>query len=733
MKIRASSVSAKNVVARSILAVAVGAAVASVFSINDDVITGNGREVNLHYGDTRLNFQDVNGTQPPAVPGDPIALTLDTSMGLRPTGDALGPEEVTNGTFDDGLTGWEETLATPTNTATLESGAIRLVRAEGEGESVVRSANPVTLIAGETYRVTFEQLAVQNNRNFALYHGDQNLLQGDNDLGVKTAFVTAEGGESIIDLRMRGPTPSVGTTHESLIDNISIRRVVPISERFEGLGDDVWNHADVTTTGDAEIISTNTYRLYSSDGSLSAIAEPNTPGSTGSFYLIRFSVDSIATLGGGVRIGNSGPTVTEVGTYELVTVKEGDFSVFFKRVSGVTDIQITVHFARQLPGNHDSQGTETARKWLGRYPRFGRRNLLSNTTNLNTTTAGWGPIGGIVAADIGPWEYGRRIELSGGTASWHRLAADGANENFVVEPGEKISLGVIYEAGTSGRITLIARDTENGNQCSITGPVGNVTTDSVAAGSISNVVNEDLGGGRYYAAFTLTKGAATTNLRPDVGPASTVGDSVVVLAIQFERSDAPTPVQHVFANYDITEPGVDDIWAGWHDGDDDLSQTAPIDLSGSSTITLAVSGYLPEKPDTIDTVLVSHGDAPRSWISVNDEAGALYGVSQGTVSDFVNAGPGTALVPFAAVNRADISAPSQNLIYRGAVDVEMNSTDTLGTGTFVEAPLAVGGRVGGLAVSKAFIKRVVLLDRDVGAEAAASLAAELKAETGVAP
>jgi hypothetical protein len=46
-------------------------------------------------------FQDATGTIPVVNPGDPVGLSLDTSKGL-----VLGPELVTNGTFDTDLSGW---------------------------------------------------------------------------------------------------------------------------------------------------------------------------------------------------------------------------------------------------------------------------------------------------------------------------------------------------------------------------------------------------------------------------------------------------------------------------------------------------------------------------------------------------------------------------------------------------------------------------------------------------
>jgi hypothetical protein len=91
-------------------------------------------------------FQDTAGSVPVTTPGQTVALMLDKSRGL-----VLGPELVTNGTFDADLTGWNTgSGATITrDTAIFPSGGL-LVTASG-GTASFSSTTVSGLVAGKRY------------------------------------------------------------------------------------------------------------------------------------------------------------------------------------------------------------------------------------------------------------------------------------------------------------------------------------------------------------------------------------------------------------------------------------------------------------------------------------------------------------------------------------------------------------------------------------------------------
>jgi len=88
-------------------------------------------------------FQDTAGTTPVTTPGQTVALMLDKSKGLT-----LGPELVTNGTFDTDTSGW-----TPTNaTLSVSSQRLRITKLSTYFSS---AAQQITgLDASKTYQLT---------------------------------------------------------------------------------------------------------------------------------------------------------------------------------------------------------------------------------------------------------------------------------------------------------------------------------------------------------------------------------------------------------------------------------------------------------------------------------------------------------------------------------------------------------------------------------------------------
>lgn len=120
---------------------------------------------------------------------------------------------------------------------------------------------------------------------------------------------------------------------------------------------DAWNNVgpELTPTtasvfGEASVISPGVYRLYSSAGAFSGINAATT-GSTvvGKKYILRFTVDSITTLGSGLTIESAeNPTVTTIGP-KVFVVTTVNASLFIKR-SAACDIQISSISVREWLG-----------------------------------------------------------------------------------------------------------------------------------------------------------------------------------------------------------------------------------------------------------------------------------------------------------------------------------------------------------------------------------------------
>lgn len=135
-------------------------------------------------------------------------------------------------------------------------------------------------------------------------------------------------------------------------------------DKSKGLvrGPNSWNDAAVSVLGASERVSGNAYRVRSTDGAYAAIGS-NGSTAVGKLYEVSFTIDAVTIPGGGLQVGNAGTIYSTVGEKRTVFVGEGG-SAILKRVSGVTDIQVSNISVREIPGNHASQPTVTARPTL---------------------------------------------------------------------------------------------------------------------------------------------------------------------------------------------------------------------------------------------------------------------------------------------------------------------------------------------------------------------------------
>jgi hypothetical protein len=98
--------------------------------------------------DATTLFTDVAGTTPVTAPGDAVALQLDKSQGLT-----LGPELVTNGTFDTDLSGWTTELISDATFAYSSGQAVLDTGASGENSNFFQN---ITTVVGKVYTITFD-------------------------------------------------------------------------------------------------------------------------------------------------------------------------------------------------------------------------------------------------------------------------------------------------------------------------------------------------------------------------------------------------------------------------------------------------------------------------------------------------------------------------------------------------------------------------------------------------
>jgi hypothetical protein len=336
--------------------------------------------------DSRLLFQDVNVMEPVVSVGDPIGLALDTSQGLRSTGPALGPELVTSFSDFGSVNGSD-------GTSTIVDGMLQVEASAGDGIGAV-GLELSGLVVGETYVVRVDvDSSSENDARPGLRLGiaenpssNYDVLElantGSNYGAPKTeiGYFTYTGGTLYASIGVR----NAGSTSAEWVrlSKFSVRRVIPISERFSGLGDDVWvTPPNTLGTG----WSNDGGGVYSVDGTQTDNSNLRNTGilTIGRTYLVNVTVDAFPAGGLFFDAGGSTFSFTATGGYQFIVTP---FSGTAAQVTAVAGTVATVSniSIRPLPGNHATQPTSTARPLYGRYPAGGRRNELNATASLAT-------------------------------------------------------------------------------------------------------------------------------------------------------------------------------------------------------------------------------------------------------------------------------------------------------------------------------------------------------------
>jgi hypothetical protein len=564
----ANSLMARPLTAVALMASAVGEAVAR-FSISDLFANGE-KGANLDKGDSRVTFQDVNGTEPCTEVADPIALTLDQSQGLRPTGDALGPELVTNGTFDDGLTGWN-TVSGPSS-VTVSDGIVSVTTLAPDNISAI--AQEISVVQGQLYWYTATKVSQDDVSAWGFADTPsglrfENLVQAEP--ATYSGYFIAPASTIYAQLWSRSDTITDGTTRYA---NISIRRVVPISERFAGLGDELVTNGDFSsgTTGwaginDAVLSVAGGVLEVAGNGGFNDAASQSFTTVANTFYVASFEYAGDGTNNGIVQATNNAfALITQTGAISTSTLTPGQ--LIFKATSTTSRIVIRQNASsagsafianvsiRAIPGNHATQSTDPARPWRGRRPAGGVRNLVERSEDFGHSS--W----------VGSSATGSGNEITfAGTGN--------AGVTFSLELGDTDGVEAVARVGIknvsgSANYRIRIQEATGGTVYQVVN-----SSDAVAPASVQFLEIPITGGNAAGEQFRLV-----IERRAFGSPAD--GDKIEATA-QLELGDTATPYQRVAAPYDITEEGVASRFYAWDDEvDDDMTIVLP-DLGTDAT------------------------------------------------------------------------------------------------------------------------------------------------------
>ena len=162
----------------------------------------------------------VTGNYEIPVDGDPVDLMLDVSDTGGQTMAAYAasqPELVTNGTFDTNVDGW---VLRENSTLSWVDGEAE-VNVTGSGGGIM-DAQPITVVAGETYEVSVSMRAGTYAGAFGFLIENVTLAPFTLSSTTKTFKAIVVAGDTDLNVQLNRRTVSTGTVY---IDNISVKKI----------------------------------------------------------------------------------------------------------------------------------------------------------------------------------------------------------------------------------------------------------------------------------------------------------------------------------------------------------------------------------------------------------------------------------------------------------------------------------------------------------------------------
>ena len=323
---------------------------------------------------------------------------------------------------------------------------------------------------------------------------------------------------------------------------------------------------------------------FSIDGSQGATSDLVFPLGlvSGKYYRVTYTV----TGGAGslrAQVGASGlePFSSARGERTL-TLQSSNVNLTFQAGAGVTGT-ISVVSIRHVPGNHASQATALSRPTLGRWPKGGRRNLLTWTEDFSNAV--WvkdtDTLGTATAPVVTP-NYG--LAPDGSTSASRVVYARGSGGG---NASRLHSPGVTMSVGQRTQWSVWVKNTNPGPGQTLR------MSQSGAAAKVITVTNDWT---RFVQEWPSTT-AGFWRGRLDVESFVT-GETadVMIWGGQLEFGSVATPYQRVTTDFDITEAGVPSVSHLYNDGGDSLPITLPAGTYGRARVN--ASGAV-----TVDTVV----------------------------------------------------------------------------------------------------------------------------------
>lgn len=472
-----------------------------------------------------------------------------------------------------------------------------------------------------------------------------------------------------------------------------------VLDKRKGLvrGPEAFSDASIAFTGSASRVSAGVYRIYSSDGSLSYINQ-SAALTVGKWYEIKFSIDSIATLGAGVSVDQNGVSVltfTTTGSKSAIFLATfGDIAL--KRQSGVTDIQISGVSVRELPGNHAYQTTTASRPTLS-----ARYNLLTSSENM--AGAVWSKMGVTTGADY----------ITESSAFEDHYATQSVPPLPV---GTKLRGRAEFKPRTGARNAILRFAGSNGSAYTIVDlSSGAVLLTSVTGSNWSWVeppVVTSMGDGYYSITgfVTTTEPSGAIALWPGMTPGTSLsylGDGVSSIYIRNTDLRAANDGVSLPPYQRVVDANTYDA-AGFplylkFDGVDDWLQTASVDFSASDKLIAVVAFRKLSDAATGCLVELSAWSGVLGGVSIQAPrtASSNLAVALRDASNVAQYSIGNVASPASSVLSANLNISAVGIgnqiavrLNGGVPSLSVSSSATVVASAFANAPFYIGRRNG---------------------------------------
>ena len=372
----------------------------------------------------------------------------------------------------------------------------------------------------------------------------------------------------------------------------------------------------------------------------------------------------------------------------------------------------TVASVRELPGNHATQATPTARPNYGIEPVGGRRNLLTWSEGFDN--AFWGGPGATVSANV--------TTAPNGTTTADKLAEQATsgghliyNVSGLTSVAGQYTNSIYLKAAERGfGFVQIATDNATKRYTVVvdlsTGAVTATSSTGTPTGIANSVVSAGDGWWRvsvradhtsslaYILAGPVPIGVPTFDANATPTYTGTAGSGILLWGAQLELGSTATAYQRVTTQYDVTEAGVASTSYLAFDGVDDGMVTGTITpgvdkaqiFAGVRKLSDAALGMLVEfsvnAPGASGSFYLAAPDLPARY--------SFFSRGNATVVLGQIATLSTGTAPDSAVITATNNIPADlNTLSRNGVPGTSATADQ-GTGNFLAYPLYIGRRGG---------------------------------------